>query len=54
MFRIKFYKPEQQPGKQTKKGTKHPNHLKWAFCLFLLIFSQKKLRRNLQIHGQTN
>ena len=37
MFRIKFYQPEQQSGKQ-KKGTKHPKNLKWEFCLFLCLF----------------
>ena len=41
MFIIKFYQPEQQSGKQTK-STQHPNHLKWAFCLFVFSDFQSK------------
>ena len=37
MFRIKFYQPERQSGKQTK-STQYPNNLKKACCFVFCLF----------------
>ena len=55
MYRIKFYQSEQQSGKQQKALNIQSIWSVRFVCFFVyfyfLIFSQKELRRNLQIRG---